>query len=157
MAKRFIFFVALLVVVLSVTGCQTSNKALVVDGIWARSSIAGGNSAIYMNIHNATGQDEVLLSAQSTAANTVELHLSSVDENGVMSMKQQENIPVPANSVVELKPGGLHVMLIGLPNDLKVGDEFEVTLNFKNAGAMTFKVPVKDAADAMEHKMPMHP
>lgn len=154
MAKRLMLLVVV-VLLASLAACQTSEKTFSVENVWARSSVAGGNSAIYMMIKNPTAQDDVLLSAQSAAANTVELHLSSVDENGVMSMKQQENIPVPANSMVELKPGGLHVMLIGLPNDLKVGDEFEVTLNFKNAGAITLKVPVKDAADAMEHKMPM--
>ncbi|GAB4496499.1 MAG: copper chaperone PCu(A)C [Anaerolineales bacterium] len=156
MAKRFILVVVVLLLA-ALGACQTSTQTFSVENVWARSSVAGGNSAIYMTINNPTAQDDVLLSAQSSVANAVELHLSSVDANGVMSMKQQENIPVPANSMVELKPGGLHVMLIGLPNDLKVGDEFEVTLNFKNAGAITLKVPVKDAADAMEHKMPMQP
>lgn len=156
MAKRLMLLAVLALLLVSLAACQQSMaQKLMVENVWARASVAGGNSAIYMMIKNGTGEDDVLLSAKSSVANAAELHLSSVDENGVMSMKQQENIPVPANGMVELKPGGLHVMLIGLSNDLKVGDEFEVTLNFKNAGTMTFKVQVKDSPDVMEHKMPM--
>lgn len=157
MTKHFMLLATSVLLLISLAACQSGSKTFTVENVWARSSIAGGNSAIYMVIHNPTDKDEVLLSVESNVANTVELHLSSVDENGVMSMKQQENIPVPANSMVELKPGGLHVMLIGLSNDLKTGDEFEVTLNFKNAGKITLKVPVKDAPGAMEHQMPMQP
>ena len=62
---------------------------------------------------------------------------------GVMMMVQQENVPVGVQSQIEFKPGGLHVMLIGLNQDLKPGDTFQVTLNFEKAGQITMDVPVK--------------
>jgi copper(I)-binding protein len=61
----------------------------------------------------------------------------------VMMMVQQENVPVGAQSQIEFKPGGLHVMLIGLNQDLKPGETFQVTLNFEKAGPITMDVPVK--------------
>ncbi len=47
---------------------------------------------------------------------------------------------------MELKPGGYHVMLIGLKQELKAGDEISLTLHFKNHADLTLTVPVNDAA-----------
>ena len=76
--------------------------------------------------------------------NTME---SSMDTNlagGVMMMVQQENVRVGAQSQLEFTPGGLHVMLIGLDQDLNPGDTFQVTLNFEKAGRITLDVPVRE-------------
>lgn len=55
----------------------------------------------------------------------------------------QHNVLVSAGKT-EFKPGGLHVMLIGLNNDLRVGDTFTVTLNFEMTGEQTLSVTVKE-------------
>ena len=76
--------------------------------------------------------------------NTME---SSMDTNlagGVMMMVQQENVRVGAQSQLEFTPGGLHVMLIGLAQDLNPGDTFQVTLTFEKAGRITLDVPVRE-------------
>ena len=62
----------------------------------------------------------------------------------VMTMVQQENVPVAAGSQVTFEPGGLHVMLIGLTEDLKPGASFKVTLHFEKAGTITLDVPVRE-------------
>ena len=51
----------------------------------------------------------------------------------------------------ELKPGGKHIMLIGLAQPLNPGDSFEVTINFDNGESMTMTVPVVE----MTMTMPM--
>jgi len=75
----------------------------------------------------------------NTMAGSMDANMAS----GVMMMVQQENIPVSAQNQIEFKPGGLHVMLIGLNQDLNTGDVFQVTLNFEKAGQITMDVPVK--------------
>jgi copper(I)-binding protein len=75
----------------------------------------------------------------------VELHLSQLGENGEMQMIPQASVPLIAGAGAEFKPGGLHVMLIGLKQDLKAGDEFELTLHFKDHADITLKVIVKEA------------
>ncbi len=77
-----------------------------------------------------------------TSANSVETSMGMNMEGGVMTMVQQENVPVAAQSQVEFKPGGLHVMLIGLKQDLNPGDSFTIRLNFEKAGQITLDVPV---------------
>jgi hypothetical protein len=64
-----------------------------------------------------------------------------------MEMIQQESIALPADGEVELKPGSYHVMLIGLKQDLKAGDEFSLTLHFTNHEDITLTIPVMDSAN----------
>lgn len=52
-------------------------------------------------------------------------------------------LEVPAKGQVELKPGGYHVMLIGVKRDLKVGDKFSLELQFEKSGAITVEAEVK--------------
>lgn len=127
---------------LLLVGCAGSGGELKVEDAWARPGIPGGNSAAYFVIQNG-GAADVLLSASGNVASAVELHISKM-QDGTMMMEQQEKVDVPANSAVEFKPGGLHVMLISLPKELKAGDSFPLTLRFQNAGEIQINVPVKE-------------
>jgi copper(I)-binding protein len=68
-----------------------------------------------------------------------------MDPEGTMTMERQDLVGIPANGVVDFAPGGLHVMLTDLVNDLKVGDTFDLTLEFQRAGDITVEVEVKQA------------
>ncbi len=139
--KRWIVLLILLaVLVVFVSGCRSGE--LTITDIWARSASAGQNGAIYFVIDNPTGQADTLLDIRGGVSDVVEVHLSQMDENGVMSMERQESVSVPARGVVEFKPGGLHVMLISLKNDLQIDDTFEITLVFQNAGEIRIQTPV---------------
>jgi hypothetical protein len=63
---------------------------------------------------------------------------------GMMSMKQVDAVPVPAGETVELKPGGYHVMLIGLTKDLSAGDTLDVTLTFEPGGTVDVSAEVRE-------------
>lgn len=132
---------AAVVLIFLLSGCGP--KSLQVSGAWARPAAAGDNSAAYFTIENPTSQADTLLSAACDVTDQAELHMSSM-EGGVMSMTPQENVPVDANSQVAFAPGGLHVMLLNLKQDLKVGDKFDLTLNFQHAGAVKVSVEVKN-------------
>lgn len=124
---------------------QAEAGKLTLAGVWARPApLAGGNGAIYMTVLNGLDQDVQLVSAASTAANVVETH-ETVEDNGVMKMNMlPDGFPIPAGSALELKPGGKHIMLIGLVQPLNPGDEITVTLNFDTGDVMTVTAPVKD-------------
>lgn len=113
------------VLVLAACGAAGSGQFQVRDA-WARPGLAGGNSAVFFVIENP-GQADSLLSASGEVAEAVELHMTMM-QDGNMQMMHQMNVPVPTGETV-FAPGGLHVMLIGLKNDLKVGDTFSVTLH----------------------------
>ncbi len=105
--------------------------------------MGGANSAAYMVIRNTGSEADKLIAASTDAAKTVELH-TVIEEGGMMRMRQVEGgIDIPANGQVELKPGGFHVMLIGLTRDLNAGDKVELTLTFEKAGEIPVTAEVR--------------
>ena len=155
--------VALLAMLL-ITACAPPASApttgIQASGVWARAAKAGEmksdassdsamamgggmNSAVYMVLANDSATSDRLLSAAADVAGAVEIHESIMDGD-VMRMQQlPDGIEIPANGQVELKPGGLHVMLIGLTKDLNPGETFPVTLQFEQAGAITVEAEVR--------------
>ena len=109
------------------------------------------NSAAFMQLKNLTDKPIALVSAASKAAKTVELH-EHVNVDGMMQMRQIPKINIPANGTTSLQPGGLHVMLIGLTQKLKEGDNVAITLNFSDGESVTLDAPVKKVPGMMMKK-----
>lgn len=108
----------------------------------------------YLKLHNQ-GDDDRLLSAGAGISDRVELHSMKM-EGDVMRMRQIEAVELPAGRSVELKPGGLHIMFVGLKAPLKAGDTFPMTLKFERAGEVTVDVKVEAAgAGAGGHRHDM--
>ena len=119
----------------------------------ARPTAAGQSvGAGYFKLVNKGAADR-LVSATTPAASMVELHSMSMDGN-VMKMRQIDAIDVPAGQTVELKSGGLHLMLMGLKAPLKDGDRVPLTLKFEKAGSIKVIVNVEkaEATKVDEHK-----
>jgi periplasmic copper chaperone A len=110
--------------------------SLKVFDVWAKTTVPGGSvSAAYMHIKSA--KPLKLVKAESNAAQTVEIHDMKIN-NGVMEMKAIEAVEIPANKLVDLKPGGMHVMLIKLSKPIIKGDSVPLTLTFETADKKTF-------------------
>jgi hypothetical protein len=111
------------------------------------SPLEGGTGGAFMTIVNGGPESDLLLSASSPAAGTIELH-ETVDDNGVMRMvPHPEGWEVPARGKLELKPGGKHLMLIKLARPLEAGQDVQITLIFRDAGPVTVQVPVKSMGE----------
>lgn len=131
--------------------------AIQIETPWARESPpAAANGAAYMTLVNTGREVDRLLSASGEVAETVELH-THLMENNVMKMRKVEAIEVAPGEPTALRPGGLHIMLIGLKQPLAAGQTFPLTLRFEKAGAASVQVTVrgKDAA-AMPDSQPKH-
>jgi periplasmic copper chaperone A len=144
MMKIRFWMAFLLVISLLLVGCSfPSAGGITISGAWARPGLAGANGAIYFIIENSGEQADALLSAEANVSQLVQLHQSMMDSSGTMSMHEQERVDVPAKDQVAFQPGGLHVMLINLNEDLNPGDRFHLTLNFQGAGAVPVDVEVR--------------
>ncbi len=99
-------------------------------------------SAAFMTLNNSGEQDVVLVSARSPAADVMELH-NHEDVDGVMQMRKVPEIVVPTGGAVELAPGGLHLMLIGLTAPLVEGEPVEIELIFASGESQLFEAPVQ--------------
>jgi len=118
---------------------------LEISDIWTRQSMSpNNNSAAYMKINNLSDQQITIIGASATAiANNVELHKSFVDEKGISRMTSIDNIVVPPQSEIELKPGGIHIMLFDLKRSLSVGDTFTLTIKIDGMDPMEIESSVK--------------
>ena len=130
-----------------------------VSNAWARASAGMANAgATFLMLKNNGAIDDTLVAAKGNIAKRIELHTHTM-EGGVMKMREVEGgIPVPANGMQMLQPGGYHVMLMGLKAPLKQGTSFPLTLIFSNGQETTIDVQVKSpsAMGAMDHsKMDM--
>jgi copper(I)-binding protein len=104
--------------------------------------MGGSTSAAYMVLQNQAATADVLIQASTDVAEVVELH--TVERDGdIMRMRPVQQIDLPARGSATLEPGGLHIMLIGLRQDLQPGQTVRLTLTFANAGEVVVEVPVR--------------
>lgn len=128
---------------------------------WARPTVPGQPSGgAYLSIENKGKQSDTLLSASSPAVKSVEIHTMAMDGN-VMKMREVGSIDIKPAEKITMQPGnGYHIMLIGLSQQLKVGDKIPLTLNFAKAGKVDVVVFVENNnatnGNSMEHMDHMH-
>ncbi|WP_417428187.1 copper chaperone PCu(A)C [Kiloniella sp.] len=146
MKKFLVTLTALLALTLSGLASAKDFKAgdIMVKQPWARATLGQmKNGASFLTLHNMGAEDDKLVAAAGSAAKRIELH-SHTMVDGVMKMRQVEGgIPVTAGSMVELKPGSFHIMLMGLEAPLKEGKMFPLTLTFEKAGSVDIMVHIE--------------
>lgn len=140
--KRMGCFTLWVLGVTALVGC--SSGSLTIQDAWVRPGVAAGNSAVYFVVDNPLGEADSLLQATTPAAGAVELHETMHHADDTMSMTPQAEVSIPARSKVIFEPGGKHIMLINLVQDLKPGDIIRITLTFANAGALELDVLVRE-------------
>jgi len=112
-------------------GCAASAYAdVTISQPWIRGMVAGqSNTAFYASIESTEATR--LAGLSSPVAKKIEIH-EMVMDGGVMKMHPVESLELPANKVVELKPGGYHAMLIDVSKPLAKGEKVPVRLTFRN-------------------------
>ena len=112
-----------------------------VEGAWARPTVAGQQGGGgFMSITSAAG--DRLVGGSTPVAKRFELHTMAM-KGDVMQMRQVDAIDLPAGQKVEFKPGGLHVMFIGITKPLAPGSKVPVTLKFERAGEVKTEFEVR--------------
>lgn len=137
----------------------SSNQTVHITDGWVRETNPGqAVGAAYMTIKSP--ENMALVAVESTISPSVEIHTMQI-EKGVMKMRMLETLPLPANEVVKLAPGGLHIMLFDLKAPLVAGQTVPLTLYFsKILNGKTSKArfsqnvtfTVKSAEDGMNKK-----
>jgi len=151
MKTRICLAAAFLLAALSLSP-KTFAGDLTVSDTWARATPPKAKTAAaYLTLKNAGKEADRLVAVKSAIAKRTEIHRTTM-ENGVMKMGRVEGIDVPAGGMAMLKPGGHHVMFMGLNGPLKEGTSFPLTLVFAKGGEtkVTVKV-VKPGAMGNHH------
>lgn len=117
--------------------------SLTIEYPWSRQTAPRAKTgAGYLTVINRERQDDRLMGGTTPVADRLEIHSMTMDR-GIMRMRPvATGLPIPAGGKVELKPGGYHIMLIGLKAPLKKGDRIPAVLNFAKTGQVkvAFKV-----------------
>ena len=104
---------------------------VIVQDAWARTTVPGQSvGAIYMKISSPV--QTTLARAETDAAKEVQVHNMHMHD-GVMKMREQGQIDIPAGKLIELAPGGTHLMMLGLKRQLTAGEDVPVKLTFIDA------------------------
>lgn len=106
-------------------------------------------SAAYMTITNTGDEDRTIVSASSDLAGVVELHNTLLMDDVMQMFELEDGLLLPAGETVELRPRGMHVMLMQLARDLVPGDALFLVLDLDNGETITLGVPVRDELDMM--------
>lgn len=130
----------------------TEGGALEVEKAWVRAQAdASGMSAAYFTLCNA-GMTPVTIEGLSTpAAGLVELHETTRDANGVVSMAPTGPITLAPGEAVAFEPGGKHAMLMSLAEPIAEGATISLTLELADGSTMTTAAEAKSVADAAAH------
>jgi copper(I)-binding protein len=145
--KRFTFAVLL---------CSTLSSLPVLAQVavsepWIRGTVAQQKATGAFMLLKAD-RDSRLVAAKSPVAGVVEIHEMAMEKD-VMKMRALPNgLELPAGKTVELKPGGYHVMLMDLKQQMKEGETIPMTLVIegkdKKQTLLDVKAPVRPLAAA---------
>ncbi len=119
-----------------------------VEGAWSRATAPGATVAAgYMVLHNRAASPDRLVSASSGLAARVETHVTK-KEGEMLRMREVKGYAIPANGSLALRPGGAHLMLVGIKRPLREGEEVPLTLRFERAGEKQVMLQVSRGAPA---------
>ena len=121
--------------------------SLKISAPWARATPKGAQvGGGFMTISNTGTASDRLISGATGVASSFEIHEMSMD-GGIMKMRMlKDGLEIKPGETVTLKPGGYHVMLMGLKDQLKQGDTFKSTLEFAKAGKVDVEFKIEGIA-----------
>jgi copper(I)-binding protein len=143
MVKWLLLF--LLPLVFTLPACNpASTDILTATDVWGRTSPASvQNAAFYFTLENSMGTDDDLVGAEVAICDRAELHETTIDGQGVMSMQHIQQINVANGATVRFEPGGLHLMCMGLKEELNAGDQIQIWLSFANSDDIQVEAEIR--------------
>ena len=118
-------------------------RAIVVTQAWVRASLGQTpTTAAYLKIENRGAAEDRILSGATPAAAAAQLH-ESVSTDGIMRMQAVKSLGINPGQSLELAPGGLHIMIMGLKSPLKAGQTIPIKLRLERAGEIEVEAEVR--------------
>ena len=138
-----LFYPLVLVLFTSPLWAQSVSDSVTIEEPFARAVAPGmAMSGAFMTLTNQDKVEHFVISASSDVASNVELHMHTM-QDGMMRMRQVAHFHLQPGKSTILKPGGLHIMLMGLKQPLVEGTTIQITLAFSDGSNKIVDVPVK--------------
>ncbi len=130
-------------VLLIFVGSVYAKPKILIENLWVRAvPPMSKNTALFMVIKNVGDEPDVLIDVKTDISKMISIHKTE-NKNGVMKMVHVKRLSIPPGGSVELKPGGYHIMIMGLKRGIKTGENVKFTLIFEKSGEIVIKAPVK--------------
>lgn len=126
-----------------------ADKVIIQDA-YVRETIPGANNSVaYLEIHNQKAVGVTLVAVTSDRIPRVKIHAHQ-HHDGMMAMRAVKQVMIPANSYFKFKPGGHHLMLMGLKEPLLAGELIEFSFQFSDGESLQVEAPVQSIASEFE-------
>jgi copper(I)-binding protein len=154
--KSITAIASLLIAITLLTGIATAMGTLptppniIIESQGAKlSPMIIGSASVFMNISNTGGSEDTLIEAKLDIPDAV----AEIHDTKDGKMVKLEKVRIPSKATVELKPGGLHIMIFHMPEDIKEGHEFKMHLLFEKSGERQIDVKLTgtDSHSHMHH------
>ncbi len=116
---------------------------IVIKDQWIRPGAEKMATALYFTLENNGGEADTLYAIETDIAKMIQIH-ETYSNGDVMGMREIGEIIIEPESSVKLEPGGMHIMVMRLKRDIKIGDEIDFTLYFRNADKITITAEAKN-------------
>ena len=128
---------AVLLAALGVSGCATASAAssLYISSAYVPQPTTPGTTVAYLDIRNS-GHADRLIAVHTSVGGTVQLRAPGARHAGMLSMHTVADIPIPANSLVQLNPDSYHLLITGA-GPMYDGKDIMLRLTFAGAGTIT--------------------
>ena len=135
---------AVLLAAVGVTGCATAGAAssIFVTSAYVPQPTTPGTTVAYLDIRN-NGHPDRLIAVHTSVGGTVQLRAPGAWRAGTLTMHAVTDIPVPADSLVQLNPDSYHLLITGA-GPMHDGKDIMLRLTFANAGTITIIALVTD-------------
>jgi len=115
-----------------------ASAAVTATDAWVRGTVpAQKTTGAFVTLQSS--EDAKLVGVSTPLAKSAEIHSSS-ESQGVVHMHAVDAVKLPAGQRVELKPGGFHVMLVGVSHPLREGDRVPLTLTIEDASGKRSRI-----------------
>ena len=142
-------FTLILVLAILISACSAPGD-IEIHSAWARPTVQGENAALYFTLHNHSANHDELIGASSNVADVIEIHESKM-ENEVAQMEMLTALPFDEDEEIVFAPGGLHIMLVDINQDLNLGDHIGLILHFKSHEDIVVNVHIEETMPDEDH------
>lgn len=142
MLNRFLALIAAAMLAAPLAAQEYRLGDITITRPWSRPTFVGPVGVGYLSIVNNGKVADALVGASSPAAASVQIHQSITVDN-MARMRPLSAVEIAPGATVNIEPGGIHLMLMGLKAPLQAGQSVPLTLEFRTAGKITVELSVE--------------
>ena len=140
----------LVLLILAACGARNSQpqNPITIEGAWLRPALENGTTAAYLDITNHTDNPITLTAITADFADMVQIHQTVVENDMAQMQHLERGLRIGAGETIRLQPGGYHIMLLNMRQNLDEGTTIPIAFAFDNGETTIVEARVSNLAPA---------